>query len=396
MWTGWMTVVGGIGLVALNLGLSVWIARHTRRLFRRLGSAEQALYRHRLLSQYVFGVVMLATCIAAPLSMVRYLRPLGHAGGAIAVVLPALVVVGLTLAHQAIQHPVLREIRQTAETRREQAGQALRWLALILVPVVLWNLAVVWIPDSIQNALDNNRLMSLLLPLVFVTVLNLLLPLFLRWTLRARPMPASALRDALEAFALRAGLGKVGLYVWSSRRGRQANALVSGYLHKHIYLADYLLDHLTQEEVEAVIAHEIGHVKRHHLWIRLLLVVGWVPLVEAIGWLGDTYAPDAPDWAAVGVLLLLFFAYFGFTVRYVSRVQERQADAYVLQLGIPAPVFISALLKLARLNQATVRLHRWDERLQTHPSFARRIEWIAQRAQLPSQMVDDMRATILH
>ncbi|MCL6600729.1 MAG: M48 family metalloprotease, partial [Alicyclobacillus macrosporangiidus] len=189
-------------------------------------------------------------------------------------------------------------------------------------------------------------------------------------------------------------LGKVGLYVWSSRRGRQANALVSGYLHKHIYLADYLLDHFTQEEVEAVVAHEIGHVKRHHLWIRLLLVVGWVPLVEAVGWIGDTYAPDAPDWAAVVVLVLLFFVYFGLAVRYVSRVQERQADAYVLQLGIPAPVFISALLKLAQLNQAAVRLHRWDERLQTHPSLARRIEWIAQRAELPRQMVDDMRAHV--
>ncbi|MCL6597765.1 MAG: hypothetical protein K6T81_03385, partial [Alicyclobacillus macrosporangiidus] len=230
MWTWWMSAAGGLGLVALNLGLSVWIARHTRRLYRRLGSAEQALYRHRLLSQYVFGLVMLATCIAAPLLMLRYLRPLGHAGGAIAVVLPALVVVGLTLVHQAIQHPVLREIRQTAETRKEQAGKALRWLALILVPVVLWNLAVVLIPDSVHDAIDNSRVVSLLLPLVFVTVLNLFLPLLLRWTLRARPMPASALRDALEAFALRAGLGKVGLYVWSSRRGRQANALVSGYL----------------------------------------------------------------------------------------------------------------------------------------------------------------------
>lgn len=89
--------------------------------------------------------------------------------------------------------------------------------------------------------------------------------------------------------------------------------------------------------------------------------------------------------------LIVFILYFGYVYHYLTRTQERQADAYVLKLDIDPNVFITDLLKLAKLNHTKAKMNKLDEKFQTHPTTARRIRWIEQAKityHLPSETVD--------
>src|SRR5439155_4981372 len=81
------------------------------------------------------------------------------------------------------------------------------------------------------------------------------------------PLGDGALRDAVLAYARAVAFPLEGVFVMDgSRRTSKANALFTGFgRHKRIALFDTLLDRLAQEEVVAVLAHEIGHYKRHHV-----------------------------------------------------------------------------------------------------------------------------------
>lgn len=185
------------------------------------------------------------------------------------------------------------------------------------------------------------------------------------------------MKDRFLAFARNARVGEVEFYLWPTTRQRTANVLVSGYLKKQILIADYLLDQCTEEEIQSVIGHEFGHIKRHHLLIRLLLMIAWPPLIQLISFLGDKYAPDAPEWVILPTLLTFCGLYFGLFYLLVSRIHERQADSYALRLGIDPATFANALVKMAKLNHMnTSQKSRITEAVQTHPSISRRIHWI--------------------
>ena len=170
------------------------------------------------------------------------------------------------------------------------------------------------------------------------------------------------------------------MYIWPAKKKKVANALVSGFRQKNIFISDYLIENVTPEELETILAHEIGHIKRFHLWIRTFVTLLPLPIFIWIGKLMDYYQKisqrNIPEIPGMVGILGLFILYYAWVFRYITRIQERQADGYVLQLNVDPNVYISALLKLAKLNHLTVKINKLDEKFQTHPSFARRIRWI--------------------
>jgi STE24 endopeptidase len=207
-----------------------------------------------------------------------------------------------------------------------------------------------------------------------------IVPLFYRMT----PLADEALRARLLALAARTGVPAIGVWVVDqSRKSRAANAAVVGLGHtRRILLFDTILD-FAPRELEAVLAHELGHHARHDVWRGLCVqivvtLVGFavadVVLARGATWLGlnGIADPAGVPWlalvlGAVGLLALpLTNAY--------SRTLERAADDFALRTTDDVEGFVDAMERLAVRNLAKRRPH-WlvEFLLYSHPSIERRV-----------------------
>lgn len=206
-------------------------------------------------------------------------------------------------------------------------------LALILLPVTLLLLekelrrqVPAW--EQTWNAYGN-VLGILLAVLIFFSM-----PWLLRWILGLEPLPQGPLRARLIAATHRLGIRCNNILIWRTRNG-VANAMVVGALPflRYILLSDRLIEELEEEEVEAVLGHEIGHIKHNHMLFYLLFLLASIsvfglaisPFVPHLDqWLGLENRQDLAALPIVAALGAYIFLVFGF----LSRRCERQADIY--------------------------------------------------------------------
>ncbi len=208
-----------------------------------------------------------------------------------------------------------------------------------------------------------------------------LLPLFYRLV----PLDDDRLRQRLLDLAARAGVPAVGVWVADqSRKGRTANAALAGLGRtRRIVLFDTLLRNFAPDEVEVVLAHELGHHVHRDLWrglgVQAAVTVLALWVVDRLLRLGvarlGLQGPADPaglPWLALvllGIGLLAAPAVNGF-----SRRLERQADDFALAATGDAGAFVRALERLAALNLAERHPPRVKELLlASHPSIDRRI-----------------------
>ncbi|MBS0366106.1 MAG: M48 family metallopeptidase [Proteobacteria bacterium] len=192
-------------------------------------------------------------------------------------------------------------------------------------------------------------------------------PLFNRFS----PLADGALRERIEGLLARCGFTSRGVFVVdNSRRSSHGNAYFTGIgRNKRIVFFDTLLTRLGHEEVEAVLAHELGHFRLHHVRQRLLLsVAGSFLALALLGWLAGQPGfyralgvPVASDHAA----LLLFalaappFLFFLTPLSALwSRRHEFQADAFAAA-NASAAQLAAALVKLHRDNASTLTPDPW-------------------------------------
>lgn len=209
-------------------------------------------------------------------------------------------------------------------------------------------------------------------------------PLFNRFA----PLPAGEARQAIEALLARCGFAAADLFMMDgSRRSSHGNAYFTGFgRHRRIVFFDTLLDRLSPAEIVAVLAHELGHFKRHHIVQRIAL--GFATSFAALWVLGQ--ALDQPAFygglgivaesatPALGVLLFVMvlpLLTFGLTplLSLLSRRNEFEADDYAVAHS-SADDLIRALVKLYDDNAATLTpdpLHSAFH--DSHPPAARRI-----------------------
>ena len=210
----------------------------------------------------------------------------------------------------------------------------------------------------------------------------LIAPLFNKFT----RMPEGELKQRIEALLTRCGFASGGLYVMdNSRRSSHGNAYFSGFgAAKRIVLFDTLISRLSPTEVEAVLAHELGHYKRQHVSRRLGLIfavsfavfalMGWLlqnpALFEALG-LGR------PTTAGSVLLIILTVPYLLFVLRPLlasySRRHEFEADAYAAEHA-DAGALVSALVRLYKDNASTLTPDPVHSAVyDSHPPAAQRI-----------------------
>jgi len=215
-----------------------------------------------------------------------------------------------------------------------------------------------------------------------------LVPLFYRLT----PLPDGDLRSRLLRLAEQAGVPAIGAWtVDQSRRSRTANAAVVGIGRtRRIILFDTLVRDFQPEEIEAVLAHELGHHAARDIWRglavqgMLTLVALWVidrSLGAAAGALGLSGTTDIAGLPLLGLVTMAVSLVALPIVNGWSRFVESRADDFALGLTRAPGPFIGAMERLADLNLAERNPHVLKElMLYSHPSVDRRVARARARA----------------
>jgi len=230
---------------------------------------------------------------------------------------------------------------------------------------------------------------DLVLFALFLVFLVLVFPPLVRRLWGCKPLPPGPLRQRLAEFCHTQGFHST-LYSWPLFEGQVLTAAIMGIVPKLRYLliTPALLETLTEEELESVLAHEIGHVKHLHLLLYIGLFLGFSLLAGAVAkhlphlvLSSDVFyhllplLPFAPEnvlgMAATAPVLLLMLVYFRFVFGYFIRNFERQADAYVFRaVGTGWPL-VSAFEKIALLSGGNR-----DEKNWHHFGIGERIDFL--------------------
>lgn len=222
--------------------------------------------------------------------------------------------------------------------------------------------------------------------LVLALYPSVIAPLFNKFT----PLPDQTLRARIEALLQRAGFKSSGVFVMDgSKRSSHGNAYFTGLgQSKRIVFYDTLLNQLSHDQIEAVLAHELGHFHHRHIVKRIaLMFVLSLGLLAVLAWLkgapwfyaglGVEYATAATDATALALFFLAMPVFlFPLTplMSLYSRKHEFQADAFAARHSLPAHL-ISALVRLYRDNAATLTPDPvYSLFYDSHPKAVERIE----------------------
>jgi Zn-dependent protease with chaperone function len=216
-----------------------------------------------------------------------------------------------------------------------------------------------------------------------------------------RTLPESPLRTALEELTDRHRFRVGDFKLWPFQGGEMLTAGVMGILPglRYILITPGLLSLLEGEELEAVVAHEMGHVKRLHLPFYLLLFLSfftmalsyhdlYVELISYSLYQSDTLlglamennaaAATLLSFVYAGPTLLVLALYFRFIFGFFMRNSERQADLYALKLVGHPHTLISSLEKIAYASGRIRDLPSWH-----HYSIRERIDFLRQAYENP-------------
>jgi STE24 endopeptidase len=231
--------------------------------------------------------------------------------------------------------------------------------------------------------------------LILVLYPTVIAPLFNKF----EPLADESLKARVQALMARCGFAAKGLFVMDgSKRSAHANAYFTGFgAAKRVVFFDTLLNKLSPSEVEAVLAHELGHFKHKHVVKRMVAMFALsLAGFALLGWLsGQSWFYAAlgvqPSMAASNdalalLLFLLVTPVFGFFVAplfaQLSRRHEFEADAYACQQSSGADL-AAALLKLHEDNASTLTPDPLYVRFYySHPPASERLAALAQQARL--------------
>ncbi|MGD9412654.1 MAG: M48 family metalloprotease [Desulfobacterales bacterium] len=226
--------------------------------------------------------------------------------------------------------------------------------------------------------------------LIFLFVVAVVGPAMIQKFWQCRPLEPGEHRTRIESLCQRAGLAYADILYWPIFGGKMITAGVMGLIKRfrYILVTPSLLRLLEPAEIDAVIAHEIGHVKRKHLVFYLMFFVGYMLLsyvafdmilfgiiyAEPIYWfIQKTGLDQNTVFSAIFslVIIIVFLIYFRFIFGFFMRNFERQADAYVFSLFDSAQPLISTLQKIATSSGQSADRPNWH-----HFSIKERIDYL--------------------
>lgn len=263
-------------------------------------------------------------------------------------------------------------------------------LKMMFLPSIPF-LASLFISDLIDHSPLNVRIFFIthyylywLIVLSIAMIMFIKSPFFISHIWKTKRLQQGEILNRIESFAKREGLRYKAALVWNMGGRNIANAGMAGLLpgSRSVFLTDSLLHNLDADEIEAIIAHEFGHIKYMHIPAYVLFSFGYLvffsfiytlflPITENIS-LGDSTS------ALLGALttIIIFCVYFIFIFRYFSRKFERQADLYAISTTGNPEAFKRALFKVASINRMPLQSSRFGKIFRTHPSIYERLLFV--------------------
>jgi len=252
-------------------------------------------------------------------------------------------------------------------------------------------------PWASSSAFLNSLYGQMLFFAVFLSLLVLVMPKFIQYWWGCKPLEASEKGRHLTAFLKQKGFRYRRLLSWPIFEGRMMTAGIMGIVprYRYILVTDALMSALSMEELESVLAHEMGHARYFHLLFYVLFFVGF--MVISFG-LSDVYIYMAYVWSPLGELiseddarsmtlfylsvavpmLLTLLIYFRYIMGFFMRHFERQADLYAATvMGTPAFI-INALEKIAYLSGRSRDVPNWH-----HFSIGQRVACLLKTLEVP-------------
>ena len=232
---------------------------------------------------------------------------------------------------------------------------------------------------------------------LFMILLVLFLPPFIKYWWGCSALPQTEEKESIVNFFRKVGFKYRDILRWPILEGRMMTAGVMGLLPKfrYILITDSLLNILSQEELRAVMAHEIGHIKYRHILFYILFLLGYMAISFGLfdflfyamamqPWLFGLLNSQKELQAGIFYFLLSMpiilsvILYFRYIMGFFMRNFERQADLYSAKImGKPDPT-ITSLEKIARFSGLSRHQPSWH-----HFSIAERTEFLWKSLQDP-------------
>lgn len=273
---------------------------------------------------------------------------------------------------------------------------ALKEIKLIL-PFLIPVFFLAFMADSLEffsfSFLESSILGGVFI-LLTIFVLTLFMPPLICYLWECVPLANQDLKMRLETVCRKANFKHAGLREWALLKNTPTAAIL-GILPKYRYIlfTPALLNHLPPEAIEAVLAHEIGHSQRKHLLFFPIILFG---MLIFAAWFVDFLTPFIEKSSKFQPLILfLLFAsaiafYFRFVFGFFSRLFEREADLYGMELNIPLSKMILALHTLGVLTGNSHNIRNWH-----HFSIHERIAFLKKVAADPSLAKTYLRKVML-
>ncbi|MBF0209397.1 MAG: M48 family metalloprotease [Desulfamplus sp.] len=196
-------------------------------------------------------------------------------------------------------------------------------------------------------------------------------------------------RSRIESLCDRAKLKYADILKWELFGGSMITAGVMGLLGKfrYILVTPAMVERLEPDELDAVIAHEIGHIQKHHIHFYLLFFAGYIatlysffdliilayysePVGKLISFVGISHESGITLMLSL-MLIVIFLIYFRYVFGFFMRNFERQADIHVYRYLVDASALIRTFYKIAGTNRQT-----WDKPNWHHYSIKERVDFL--------------------
>jgi len=292
----------------------------------------------------------------------------------VAVLLSPLIVSIFLIIYEVVKVSV----KITGERIEKPKREISKALALILGPILgftfIWLLLVLYLPGSLTSKWWFDLIMYSILILSFFAFYPLIL---VRVGTRGEIDPT--LKAELVRFCEEHGVKIRDIIVKGKPGGKLANAVVTGIIprFRYVVLTTGLVENFEEDEIKAVLAHEIGHVKGRHLWVNAALSIGWF-----LFWGGIVYTLSrfnvrlfSSPWVFFAVFFFAFYFWFFVIESEIAIRNEFKADEFAVKTVGLEPT-VRALKKLAELSLVPEKTGKWFNLLNRHPPIGRRIEYL--------------------
>jgi len=311
--------------------------------------------------------------------------------------LTALLFIGLFIGYLSIiwtgAYKPYETLFQTRLSKRSYVLSNISFSLPVILPWLMISAGVDIIsilPFSVPKRLLATREGQVIFFSFFLAALVVIAPSMIKFFWRCRPLPHGPKRRRIEAICENAKLKYNNILKWPIFEGRLLTAGVMGLIKqfRYILVTESLLKILNDDEIDAVMAHEIGHVKKKHLVFYLIFFLGFIvlsyatfdlilyailysnlsfPVLRDIQFEQVTLTSILLTVAMAAILLI----YFRFVFGYFMRNCERQADLYAFDLLGSSRWLVSSLEKIAVYSGRSHDRPSWH-----HFSIRQRIDFL--------------------